>query len=108
MLTCFTDALLEPSDEEVLGYSSESEDEEEEDSPELHREEDVASSGAEDQAEEDVEGWGTSRKDYYNADAIQTEEDARMEEQEARIIQQKRLKKMTDADFGTLFIHGHT
>lgn len=65
-----------------------------------HKEEYIASSGGEGEEEEDVEGWGASRKDYYNADTIQTEEDAQMEEQEARHIQQKRLKNMTDADFG--------
>jgi U3 small nucleolar RNA-associated protein 3 len=47
-----------------------------------------------------VEGWGASRKDYYNADAIETEQDALDEEAEARRIQKKQLQAMTEADFG--------
>ena len=50
--------------------------------------------------EDDVENWGTSRADYYNADVIETEADALEEEHEARRLQQKQLKDMTEADFG--------
>lgn len=50
--------------------------------------------------EEEDEGWGTSKKDYYNADNIETEVDAQEEEAEARRLQKKRLQKMTAADFG--------
>lgn len=50
--------------------------------------------------EEEEEGWGTSRKDYYNADMIETEVDAQEEEEEAKRLQQKRLQKMSEADFG--------
>ncbi|KAL9131077.1 MAG: hypothetical protein Q9217_000900 [Psora testacea] len=49
---------------------------------------------------EDIGGWGTSRKDYYNADVIETEADALEEEAEARRLQQKQLQSMTEADFG--------
>ena len=89
------DALLEPSDEDVLGYSSGSEDEVSQD--------DAAASLAEgEQGEEDEEmdGWGSSKKDYYDNDNIETEVDALEEEQEAKRLQQKRLKSMTEADFG--------
>ena len=48
----------------------------------------------------DAEGWGTSKQDYYNADAIETEADAIEEEKEARRLQQKQLQQMTDADYG--------
>jgi U3 small nucleolar RNA-associated protein 3 len=47
-----------------------------------------------------VEAWGASKKDYYNADAIETEQDALDEEAEARRIQKKQLQAMTEADFG--------
>ena len=50
--------------------------------------------------DEDVGGWGTSRKDYYDADKIETEADALEEEAEARRLQQKQLQGMTEADFG--------
>lgn len=45
-------------------------------------------------------GWGTSKKDYYDADVIETEADALEEEAEARRLQQKQLQGMTEADFG--------
>jgi U3 small nucleolar RNA-associated protein 3 len=47
-----------------------------------------------------VGAWGASKKDYYNADAIETEQDALDEEAEARRIQKKQLQAMTEADFG--------
>lgn len=50
--------------------------------------------------DEDTGGWGTSKRDYYNADVIETEADALEEEAEARRLQQKRLQGMTEADFG--------
>lgn len=50
--------------------------------------------------DEDIDGWGTSKKDYYDADVIETEADAVEEEAEARRLQQKQLQGMTEADFG--------
>ena len=50
--------------------------------------------------DEDAGGWGTSRRDYYDADKIETEADALEEEAEARRLQQKLLQGMTEADFG--------
>ena len=46
------------------------------------------------------EAWGASRKDYYNADAIETEQDALDEEKEARRLQKKQLQNMSEAAFG--------
>ncbi|RDL32057.1 uncharacterized protein BP5553_09459 [Venustampulla echinocandica] len=97
------DALLQPSDEEVLGYSSESSDEDEEGADDIRRNPSKAQDSDEEAGEgeeEDEEGWGTSRKDYYNADEIQTEADALEEEAEAKRLQTKKLQKMTEADFG--------
>ncbi|MCJ1249384.1 hypothetical protein MMC30_006607 [Trapelia coarctata] len=108
------DAFLQPSDEEVLadvsdedeeGYSASDED--------LDQTKPLASLGkwprggraeseaSEPAAEDEVkEGWGTSKKDYYNADLIETEADALEEEQEAIRLQKKQLQGMTEADFG--------
>lgn len=61
--------------------------------------EDASKRKAEDE-EEEVGGWGSSKKDYYNADTLETEADAMEEEEEARRLQQKRLKEMSEADFG--------
>lgn len=49
---------------------------------------------------EDVGGWGSSKRDYYNADAIETEADALEEEAEARRLQRKQLQGLTEEDFG--------
>lgn len=52
--------------------------------------------------EEDLGDWGTSKRDYYNADTIETEADALEEEAEARRLQQKRLQGLTELDFGVV------
>jgi U3 small nucleolar RNA-associated protein 3 len=100
---------LQPSDEEILGYGDEDEDEdEEEDTIGEEYEEDAEydnmpsgkPKGAEEEDDADLGGWGPSKKDYYDADAIETEQDALDEEAEARRIQQKQLQAMTEADFG--------
>lgn len=50
--------------------------------------------------EEGDEGyWGDSRKEYYNADQIETEADALEEEAEAKRLQKKKLADMNEADF---------
>lgn len=98
----FSDAVLDASDEEILGYSSESEndDEEEEDvAPTKPRAIDSDDEGGSEE-EEPAEGWGASKKEYYNNDAIETEAHALEEEAEAKRLQQKKLQKMSDADFG--------
>ena len=116
-----SDAFLEPSDEEILPEdvaisSSDDEIEEEDDIDETsgisalapsgtrskksrHPDEDSEESAALDE-EAILNDWGTSRKDYYDADPIETEADALAEEAEARRLQQKSLKDLTEADFG--------
>ncbi|EDU40173.1 Sas10/Utp3 family protein [Pyrenophora tritici-repentis Pt-1C-BFP] len=88
------DQFLEASDEEILDIGSDDEseadfDDDEDEKPKPVEEEDV-----------DLGGWGASKKDYYDADAIETEQDALDEEAEARRIQKKQLQGMTEADFG--------
>ncbi|KUJ19670.1 uncharacterized protein LY89DRAFT_611405 [Mollisia scopiformis] len=94
------DALLEPSDEEVLGYSSESEDEV--NTRQFGKSNAVKGSDVEqvEEEDEDAGGWGSSKKDYYNNDQIETGADALEEEAEAQRLQQKKLQKMSEADFG--------
>ncbi|KAL2042859.1 hypothetical protein N7G274_004619 [Stereocaulon virgatum] len=110
------DAFFERSDEEVLAVSDDSSNSDEfedvEETPEPSKkwvklakpgqtplDSDSEASVAADE-DEDIGGWGTSRKDYYDADKIETEADALEEEAEARRLQQKQLQKMTEADFG--------
>lgn len=92
------DKFLQPSDEEVLDYNDDSEDADDDDqdaqSDDLDPDQRLVDE------DEDEEGWGASKKDYYNADAIETEQDALDEEAEARRIQKKQLQAMTEADFG--------
>ncbi|CRG85002.1 Something about silencing protein 10 [Talaromyces islandicus] len=108
------EAFYQPSDEEVLGYDEDDEEidegdyaeeeDEEEDTYTSKRQRNGSSSGALDQDDEEEEGrlgaWGSSKKSYYNADAIETEADALEEEEEAKRLQQKHLKAMKEADFG--------
>lgn len=54
----------------------------------------------EEEEEDGIGAWGSSKKDFYNADTIETEADALEEEEEAKKIQQKRLQAMKEADFG--------
>lgn len=98
---------IELSDEEILGDDSDSEEEDvalkEPPKPKkASARSKTADSEDEDEGgeEEDDEGWwGPSKKEYYNADNIETEGDALEEEAEAKRLQQKKLSKMTDEDF---------
>lgn len=53
-----------------------------------------------DDGDDGFEEWGTSKQNYYNQEEIETEGDALEEEAETRRLQQKRLKGMSEADFG--------
>ena len=111
------EAFLEPSDEDILASSEQVSDYEDNfddarQSPEnstrerkpVRTVEGIQDSDSEVQDapedDEDLSGWGTSRKEYYNADTIETEADALEEEAEARRLQQRQLQGMTEADFG--------
>ena len=115
-----SDDFLEFSDEEVLPVSPSIDDSgssEDDDYAEFPRQnkstgplifdqgvhpgsESDASRAPSEDGDEDIGGWGTSKKDYYDADVIETEADALEEEAEARRLQQKHLQGMTEADFG--------
>ena len=98
------DKFLQPSDEEVLDAGSDDDDDEDDEDDDTGDESEDDITGqrkpADEDEEEDVGGWGASKKDYYDADAIETEQDALDEEAEARRIQKKQLQSMTEADFG--------
>ncbi|KAI9673528.1 MAG: hypothetical protein M1829_004035 [Trizodia sp. TS-e1964] len=110
------DEDFELSDQEVLGSSDSSEDaEDEDDEGETDREDGyskmpLSTEGLENFSESEASGnrthsnheggWGSSKQDYYGNDAIETEADALEEEAEACRLQQRRLAKMKDADFG--------
>ncbi|KAI1190609.1 Sas10 C-terminal domain-containing protein [Nemania serpens] len=102
--------LLEDDDEEILGYSEDSDDDEDDEprhkqpqksrksgKPQKDDEEDTEK--RQDEEEHDYGYWGSSRKDYYDADQIETTVDAEEEEKEALRLQKKKLAKMSEADF---------
>lgn len=107
-----TEAAFQPSDEEVLGYDEDDDELDEDEEGEYENDytsrkrkgasDSESEAGANDEEEDEVglEAWGSSRKDYYNADMIETEADALEEENEAKRLQQKHLKAMKEADFG--------
>ncbi|EOD44317.1 putative sas10 utp3 family protein [Neofusicoccum parvum UCRNP2] len=102
------DQLLEPSDEEVLAYSEQSDDDDDEEDDydqstgrrRAGSDDSDSEAPAGEEEEEDDEAWGTSKKDYYDADAIETEQDALDEEKEALRLQKQHLERMSEADFG--------
>ena len=99
---------MQLSDEEVLGPSSESSEDESMSGIEVQPaskkrkkgKKDGSREGLSDDSEdEELSQWGTSKRDYYNADPIETEQDAIDEEKEARRLQKKKLESMEDADY---------
>jgi len=107
---------LQPSDEEILAYQDAADEDEDvdvsDDDGDEYSDDEQRSGGAkaklgrrgQDDAEEEDEleedNWGTNRADYYGDDVIETEEQAREEEAEAKRLYQKQLRNMTEADFG--------
>ncbi|KAI3336804.1 hypothetical protein HD806DRAFT_517839 [Xylariaceae sp. AK1471] len=102
--------LLEDDDEEILGYSEDSDDDEDEPQQKQPRKQSKSAKKQKDDDDSDLEQkqeadehdegyWGSSRKDYYDADQIETTNDAEEEEKEALRLQKKKLAKMSEADF---------
>lgn len=56
--------------------------------------------GAESDGDEGIAAWGSKKRDFYNADQIETEADAMEEEEEAKKLQRKHLQAMNEQDFG--------
>ncbi|KAK1502242.1 Sas10 domain-containing protein [Colletotrichum tamarilloi] len=101
------DKFLEHSDEEILDLDDGDDSDQETKKPSRKSEKGKAAA-AEEEVEEEGEGaenendpnwWGSSKKEYYNADQIETEADALEEEAEAKRLQQKKLAKMSEEDF---------
>ncbi|KAL6239922.1 hypothetical protein BDW75DRAFT_197718 [Aspergillus navahoensis] len=107
---------LQLSDEEVLGYESvadneDLEDDDEGDDAEYDDDDDLeqftskskkkrGESLVSEDEEEGLGTWGSSKKDFYNTDQIETEADALEEEEEAKRLQQKHLQEINEEDFG--------
>jgi len=98
------DEDFELSDEEVLGYEdTDSDDDARAKKPSKKSGKKSATGDSDEDGDEDEEGdegwWGSSKKEYYDADNIETEADALEEEAEAKRLQQKKLSKMREEDF---------
>ncbi|KAI0879663.1 Sas10 C-terminal domain-containing protein [Hypoxylon argillaceum] len=104
--------LLEEDDDEILGYSEDSDEDSNEDDESRHKQprksgkpgkkqddDDSDTEQKQQEGEHDDGYWGSSRKDYYDADQIETTVDAEEEEKEALRLQKKKLSKMSEADF---------
>lgn len=106
LLTFIADDFLQQSDEEVLRASDDDDDDDDDDeafataNDNLDSDNESNSDAGHASDEQDEGNWGESKRDYYDADAIETEQDALDEETEARRLQQKRLKAMSAADYG--------
>lgn len=85
--------MLESSDEEVLDYDDDESDDE------LQVGKKKKATGDDDDDEEDQGYWGSNKKEYYEADPLETEADALAEEAESKKLQQKKLARMSEADF---------
>ncbi|GJJ72353.1 U3 small nucleolar RNA-associated protein 3 [Entomortierella parvispora] len=91
----------EGSEEEVFGLDDGEDDEEEESEDDLGDLDDDFG-GAKEDSEEDIDkaSWGKSKRSYYNADEIESDEEtAKAEEEEALRLQKKRIAEMSEEDF---------
>lgn len=98
------------SDDEVLGFGS-SDDENDDDAEDTSRfdhDSDLASDHGEDDGIPDVKAWGKTKSMFYNTNYVdqdynsltqRDEENAELEEKEAREIQQQLVKHLKEADF---------
>ncbi|XP_002036930.2 something about silencing protein 10 [Drosophila sechellia] len=94
--------------QEVLGFSDDDDEEEQEDVAELMRDSDIEGAEDDDRDLPNTMDWGSKRSTYYNTDFVdqdyssynaQEEEQARAEEEEAKKIQLRLAKRMSEADF---------
>ncbi|TID02771.1 Uncharacterized protein CH35J_003732 [Colletotrichum higginsianum] len=98
--------FLDNSEEEILDLDDGDDSDEEDTRKAPSKKSKKAKAGAESDEEGEGEGdeadptwWGSSKKEYYDADQIETEADALEEEAEAKRLQQKKLAKMSEEDF---------
>ncbi|XP_063701827.1 something about silencing protein 10 [Culicoides brevitarsis] len=96
------------SDEEVLGFSDDDEQDSDLDNDEIKKFQDTASEGEEDDDLPDSRAWGKKKRAYYNTDFVdkdysqytqEEEELAAQEWEEAKQIRQRLTKQLNDNDF---------
>lgn len=102
-------------EEEVLAFDDDDEDDDEEfdekkfsieddedDEDEENEGDELADANDEaDEEERLIDGsWGKKKSSYYSGNRIQNDEDAQLEEEEARLLQKKMMKELDTNDFG--------
>ncbi|RKF61319.1 Uncharacterized protein C3B8.09 [Erysiphe neolycopersici] len=97
------DEVLELSDHEILSYPESDSEEDIElntDGPKISVHQTSESEQvADNDSNNEMEGWDASKQEYYNYDRIETEAEALEEEAEAKRLQQKKLSKMSELDY---------
>ncbi|KAF8940546.1 hypothetical protein BGZ58_005880 [Dissophora ornata] len=91
----------EGSEEEVFGLEGDDDEEDEEDEDDLgDLDGDLGRAQEDDELDLDKASWGKSKRSYYNADEIESDEEtAKAEEEEALRLQKKRIAEMSEEDF---------
>ncbi|KAG0261954.1 hypothetical protein BG011_000503 [Mortierella polycephala] len=92
----------ENSEEEVFGLDGDEDEEEDEEEDDLGDLDDDFGRAQEDEEELDIDkaSWGKSKRSYYNAEEIESDEEtAKAEEEEALRLQKKRIAEMSEEDF---------
>ena len=99
-------------EEEVLAFDDDDDDDDESDEDgdnadipdeDEDEEEDDGQGGEDDDDHDglDLKGaWGSRKSAYYSGNRIQNDEDAQLEEEEARLLQEKMMKRLDTNDFG--------
>ncbi|KAF9366021.1 hypothetical protein BGX34_006906 [Mortierella sp. NVP85] len=96
------DDEYEGSEEEVFGLEGDEDDEDEEDEDDLDGSDDDLGNkeDEEDVMDLDKASWGKSKRSYYDAEEIESDEEtAKAEEEEALRLQKKRIAEMSEEDF---------
>lgn len=88
-------------EEEVLAFDDDTDDDSD-DGGEFNIEDDDEDGVEEGGDDEDMPNasWGTRKSSYYSGNKIQNDEDAELEEEEARQLQSKMMKQLDTNDFG--------
>ncbi|KAF9107563.1 hypothetical protein BGX29_005922 [Mortierella sp. GBA35] len=92
----------EDSEEEVFGLDDGEDEDEDEDEDDMGDLDDDLGGAKDDHDELDLDkaSWGKSKRSYYNAEEIESDEEtAKAEEEEALRLQKKRLADMSEEDF---------
>lgn len=87
-------------EEEVLAFDDDDSDDDSHLGQIEEEEDEDKSAGKEEDDKMAGSSWGSKKSAYYSANRIKNDEDAELEEEEARLLQAKMLKELDSNDFG--------